>query len=351
MGRLFYDIYDYEGTYVYSGILNKDIGKGVWWGGETMFVKQLMESHKLTLGAEYQVNSKQDQKNYDKTPFTEYLDDRRESERMAVYLQDEFTILKNLMINAGIRHDNYYKFKSTNPRLAVIYNPFEKTTFKLMYGTAFRIPNSYELYYEASNQKANPGLKPESITTYEFAYEQFLSNKLRLTAGIFDYMIKDIIGQHTDTKDGLLVFENHDEVEIKGLETEIEGWWDNGIKGNLSYTYQDAKDTQTYERPVNSPKHLVKFNLTFPLAKEKLFSGIEIQYMSGRKTLAGNQTDDFIITNLTIFGSNLVKNLEISGSTYNIFNKHYSDPAGDEHTQDEIEQDGRTFRLKITYVY
>ncbi|MBI5099239.1 MAG: TonB-dependent receptor [Nitrospirae bacterium] len=351
MGRLFYDIYDYEGTYVYSGILNKDIGKGVWWGGETMFVKPLRNDHKLTIGAEYQVNSKQDQKNYDKVPFTVYLDDKRESERMAVYLQDEFTILKNLMINAGLRHDNYYKFKSTNPRLAVIYNPFEKTTFKLICGTAFRIPNTYELYYEATNQKANPDLAPERINTYELVYEQFLSDNLRMTAGIFNYRIKDLIHQHADTEDGLLVFENHEEVETKGFETEIEGRWDNGMKGNLSYTYQNAKDAQTYEWLVNSPRHLAKFNLTVPLVKEKLFSGIEIQYMSRRKTLAGSRTDDFIITNLTIFGSTLVKNLEISGSAYNIFNKHYSDPAGDEHIQDVIEQDGRTFRLKITYVF
>jgi iron complex outermembrane receptor protein len=351
MGRLFYDIYDYEGTYVYSGVLNKDIGKGVWWGGETMFIKPLLDSHKLTIGAEYQVNSKQDQENYDKAPSTVYLDDKRESERMAVYLQDEFTVLKNLTINAGIRHDNYYKFKSTNPRFAVIYNPVEKTTFKLIYGTAFRIPNSYELYYEATNQKANPDLAPEKITTYEIAYEQFLSSNLRLTAGMFNYRIKDIIRQHTDTKDGFLVFENHDEVETKGFETEIEGIWDNGIKGNLSYTYQNAKDAQTDKWLVNSPKHLTKLNLIVPLVKERLFSGIEIQYMSGRKTLAGDQTDDFIITNLTIFGSNFVKNLEISGSAYNVFNKHYSDPAGDEHIQDVIDQDGRTFRLKISYVF
>lgn len=41
--------------------------------------------------------------------------------------------------------------------------------------------------------------------------------------------------------------------------------------------------------------------------------------------------------------------LELSGSAYNLFDTKYSDPGGDEHKQDSIEQDGRTFRVKLTY--
>ena len=81
------------------------------------------------------------------------------------------TISEDLIFNAGVRYDEYGYFGgTTNPRLALIYNPFEKTTFKLIYGSAFRPPNDFELYYgDGITQKGNPDLKPETITTYEMS--------------------------------------------------------------------------------------------------------------------------------------------------------------------------------------
>jgi iron complex outermembrane receptor protein len=95
----------------------------------------------------------------------------------------------------------------------------------------------------------------------------------------------------------------------------------------------------------------VKFNLIAPLIREKLFAGLEVQYTSKRKTLAGNYVDGFPVTNLTLLSQNLAKGLEISGSVYNLFNKKYADPGAVEHLQDTIQQDGRTFRIKVTYLF
>jgi iron complex outermembrane receptor protein len=53
--------------------------------------------------------------------------------------------------------------------------------------------------------------------------------------------------------------------------------------------------------------------------------------------------------NATLFSREIVKGLELSGSVYNLFNQHYSDPASGDFTQNYIEQDGRAFRLKLTY--
>jgi iron complex outermembrane receptor protein len=43
------------------------------------------------------------------------------------------------------------------------------------------------------------------------------------------------------------------------------------------------------------------------------------------------------------------KRLEIVASVYNLFDADYAYPAFGEHTQDTIEQDGRTFRIGLTY--
>jgi outer membrane receptor for ferrienterochelin and colicins len=350
MGNLFYDIYKYNGNYIYSGRLNNDIVKGEWWGGEVQFSKTLPEKHKFNAGAEYQFNPKQNQRNWNEDPFELVLDDKRNSNQWALYIQDEVQVFKNLIFNAGVRYDNYEQFGGTaNPRLACIFSPFEKTDFKLIYGTAFRAPNVYELYYASFPQKGNPDLDPEKITTYEIVYDQYLSGNIVMTLTGFYNKIKDLIDSTVDPVDNLQVFKNINDVKAKGLELEFEGKWGNGLTGRLSYTFQETEDRDTGKSLVNSPKHLAKLGIIVPVIKEKLFAGLEEHFLSKRKTLTDRHTDSFFITNLTLFSQKLLKGLEASGSIYNMFDKKYSDPGGIEHIQDAIEQDGISFRFKLTY--
>ena len=66
-------------------------------------------------------------------------------------------------------------------------------------------------------------------------------------------------------------------------------------------------------------------------------------------TVQGEDAASYGIVNLTLFTQHLVKNLEFSASVYNLLDRRYGDPASRFHVQDIIEQDGRTFRLKLTY--
>jgi iron complex outermembrane receptor protein len=43
--------------------------------------------------------------------------------------------------------------------------------------------------------------------------------------------------------------------------------------------------------------------------------------------------------------------LELSASVYNLLDRRYSDPTGSELVQRLVEQDGRTFRVKLTYAF
>lgn len=351
--RLYFDSYKYQGDYLYSGVVNKDTSNGNWWGTEARVITRALDKNKIIIGMEYQGNFKQDQQNYDADPFFSYLHDARDSSLWAVYAQDEFSILKNLTLTAGVRHDHYNTFGgTTNPRLALVYSPSEKTIFKALYGTAFRAPNVYELYYETLGiNKANPSLKPEKIKTYELVYEQYIGNYLRGSISGFYYTIQDLITQTIDPTDNALVFTNTDEVEAKGIEFELDGKLPGGLEGRISYSIQNAKDKATGHTLTNSPAQLVKLNLIAPLVREKLFAGIEVQYTSKRKTLAGNYAGGFYVTNLTFFSQNLLKGLEISGSVYNLFDKEYGDPGAEEHVQDILQQDGRSFRIKVTYLF
>jgi len=349
--RLFYDAVYYWGTYVYSGVQNKDYTNGQSVGAEAMYSRSLFDAHKVTVGTEYQFNVKQLQSNYDVSPYQQYLRDNTRSNRWGIYAQDEYSILKNLILNGGVRFDHYGTFGSTtNPRVALIYAPVETTAVKLIYGTAFRAPNNFELYYQVPGQQAaNPDLKPETITTYELVIEQYFGKHLRGTATAFDNSIRSLIAQQVDPDTGVLVFKNTDKVEAKGLEFELEWIGDGGYRAKASYTVQNAKDQTDHSSLVNSPTHLVKVNLTLPIWSDRVFAGIEEQFMSSRRTLTGAKTGGVYITNLTLFSQKIVKKLEFAGSIYNLFNDKYGDPGAEEHLQNIIQQNGREYRVKLTY--
>lgn len=357
-GRVYYDNYSYRGDYMYYGanpgdppVRNKDFSDGEWAGGELMYTGRFLEKHLFTAGTEVRYNFRQGQGTYDESPFLSKLDDRRSSHIYALYLQDEYHLLSNLIFNIGVRYDNYSSFGgTTNPRLALIYKPWEKTILKLLYGDAFRAPNVYEQYYADNGvtAKPNPDLRPEKIRTYELVYEQYLGEHFRSSLSGFYYRIDDLITQQTDT-DGLLIYRNVGNIEARGMEVEIEGKWTDGLQGRASYVLQETKDQETGNELTNSPRHLVKLNLSAPLIRKTVFAGAEIQYTSSRKTLAGGDEGGFVTANLTLFSQNLLQGLEFSASVYNLLDRKYGDPGSGEHLQDIIGQDGRAFRLKFVY--
>jgi len=358
--RAAYDRYIYDGSYLYdrvepggasSQVLNKDKAWGYGWGGEAQLTKSFFDRHKVTAGIEYRSNSRQQQANYDAEPFFQYLDDKRSSAIWAFYLQDEIRLLDSLILSAGLRYDRYQSFGgTTNPRLALIYKPEEGSVLKLLYGQAFRAPGAFEFYYSDGGQttKSNPELEPERIRTFEMVYEQYFLKHYRSSLSGFYYRIEDLISQRTDSGDGLIHFANVDAVDAKGVELELEGTWGSGLKGRLSYTYQRTEDTRTHSTLTNSPNHLGKLNLVLPVLRDRLFIGLEQQYASSRATLAG-KTGAAYLSNATLSGRTPIPGLELSLSVYNLFDTEYRDPGAAEHLQDTIQQDGRSFRVKLDY--
>ncbi len=354
--RIFSDYSEYSADYLYTGTVNKDWSYGMWMGGEVKLSTRLYDIHRVILGAEYDSNQRQDQRNADQFPSTLFLDDERRSRTWASYIQDEITLSPAVMLNAGIRYDYTSSFGETvNPRFAAILNPAAGSTVKLLYGSAFRSPNVYELYYQTAASSpplaSNPNLKPEKIKTYELVYEQYLEPGIRATVDGYYYTIDDLINQTLDTAVNL-VFENIEEVDARGLELELEKRWASGADGRVSYALQRATNARTGEPLLNSPEQLAKLNILLPLRKDRVFAGLEEQYTSRRKTLSGKHVDDFFLTNLTVLGRNVSRTVEVSMSVYNLFNKKYDDPASFNLVPlDTVRQEGRTVRVKFTYAF
>jgi outer membrane receptor for ferrienterochelin and colicins len=356
--RTSYNLYDYRGWWAYDlaepgdppdVAVNKDLWDGRWWVGELTFTNHLPAGHRLTWGTESQYNQRQGQKNWDREV---YLNDKRNSWNWAVFAEDEFPILDKLLLNAGVRFDEYvHRARTTNPRLGLIYNYSDATTLKALYGTAFRAPTDYELYYQDGSvtTKASPDLRPEKMDTAELVLETSLGKATSLVLTGFYYRLSRLIEQAVDPADGLLVFRNGDAVSGEGAEVEVARQWRSGATITGSYSYTESEYEATGQRPANSPRHLAKVRAMIPLIEKKLFAGIETLYRGDVRTLTGRTAGGFTVTNLTLTYDNIVKNLDAGFSVYNLFNKHYGYPGGAEHAQDILRQDGTTIALRLTY--
>ncbi len=358
VARLFYDRYWYDGDYIYDygpptelvNIQDRDIGE--WWGSELQVSRHFFDTHRLTIGGEYRDSLKQEQKAYDL--YDLWLDSNPDIDTWALFIQDEWTLLDNLLLNVGLRHDEYDSSdSSTNPRVALIYSPLADTTLKVLYGSAFRAPNVYELYYHDgySTAKPNTEIDPETIESFELIWEQQLNKNIRGTASLYKNDIKDLIAYALDPDDGLLYFDNRDDAEAYGTELSIEGKWNNGFLANLSYTYQHAESKESGERLVNSPLHMVKVNVMASVIPNILDGGLELQYESERKTMSGDETDDTFLTNFILVSKDWLEGITVSAGVYNLFDVTYDYPGSEEHSQDMLSQDGRTFRLKLNYLF
>jgi iron complex outermembrane receptor protein len=351
--RLFYDYGRYNGTYMFDYppvTANRDLAEGKWWGGQVEAAKRLFDRHAVMIGIEYEDFYSQRQRNYDRNPYASYLNDSRGSYVWAARIQDEFSILDNLVLNAGVRYDYYKTFGSTtNPRAGLIYRPFSGTSLKLLYGQAFRAPNAYELFYHDGGitQKPNPDLRPETIKTYEMIVEQYVKN-YRFSLSGYRYTIDNLITLTQDPADGLRVFRNVGEIDAEGVEFEVEAKWRSGIEGRASYALQQAEDRGSGRSLTNSPKNLGKLNVHVPIYRG-LSTGIELQYTGPRRDLQGGNAGGYTVANVTLLAREIVRNLEISGTVYNLFDKRYGDPVSSEHLQPVIIQDGTAYRLKLTY--
>jgi outer membrane receptor for ferrienterochelin and colicins len=345
---VYYDRSDF-GIHYPGPLLVAERQAGQWVGGEAQVNKRIMGEHTLTLGAEYRNDFDQRRRVFDPASgqaFTNVVTSRR---NYGIFGQGDFTIITNeLRLNAGVRYDQYGHFDpSVSPRAALIYNPVEQATLKFIYGTAFRDPNFLEL--SAPNFQ---GIKPEKITSYEGVYEQEIGHGLRSSISGYYNQLDHLI----DFQSGSFTNYNADTI---GTELALEGKWKNGIQTRLSYTLQHTENRQTHAGLVNSPVHMVKFNASAPLWPDKVFVGLEVQYISSRHTvftdffsgdtLSGGDAPGYAVVNLTLYSRNLVKNLEFSASIYNLLDTTYFDPSSRFHLQNEIQQDGRTFRLKLTY--
>jgi iron complex outermembrane receptor protein len=342
--RAYADRYYYRGDYDYAAPYNL-WSEHAWAcrrGLEVQVNTRVGDRHTLVAGGEFRDHFRADFYAADATGV--YSDFRNSPQDWGLFVQDEFTVTKKLTINFGLRHDQYDVFGgSTNPRLAVILSPTQRTYLKFLYGQAFRAPSIYELYYSGT---ANPLLQPEEMRSAEAVLEHYLGRSSRVTAALFLNRIDSLISLDAL---GSGLFENIGDVQSEGIEMELERDGARGFGMKAGFALQKTKDQDNGLELSNSPEILARAQVFAPVFTQKVKVGAEIAYTGERLTLAGEELGGFVLWNLTLTGRNVVPGLDLSAGVYNLLDKEYASPGSAGHLQDTIPQDGRRFGLRATW--
>ncbi|MGD0732938.1 MAG: TonB-dependent receptor, partial [Terracidiphilus sp.] len=353
--RVFYDAYDSVGSGAfqvpwYAGTVQAyEKGRGDWAGAEANLTREF-GPHRITVGADYEYSLRilqrdvvvgmGDLSRVDDTPWL-----------AAVYGDAEFNFTPNLVIHAGGRFDQYSTFGGAlSPRLALVYMPGKRTAVKYILGTAFRAPSAYEQFYNDPVNILPPPVKlqPERILTNELVLEQNLRSWMSVTVDGYFNKLHNLIDEVPAPNTGLAWFVNEDRVHAVGIETEVAAERTSGLGARISYTASATSDGLTNTHMTNSPVSEVKLNGKSPLSSHA-FASLELLYVSAMTSDSGTRVPSYLLPNLTVNTNPLWGGWVFSSSMYNATNRRWFSPVGPNTPEGQIQQDGRTWRFKVTY--
>jgi len=172
--------------------------------------------HTLTMGLQYQLD----------TGSTEFFGDHK-GYFIGPYLQDEWTIRKNLRVTTGFRYDRYQlidgkKEDLFSPRFGINWQPWQTTSLRGSVGSGFRAATIIERFLELTIMnfkiKANPALKAESSWAYDIGLRQYITQDWNVDISLFRNDYWELIEAHLDLIRGQIQFRNIPRARIEGIE-------------------------------------------------------------------------------------------------------------------------------------
>ncbi|MDP1997351.1 MAG: TonB-dependent receptor [Gallionella sp.] len=224
----------------------------------------------------------------------------------ALFVQDEHKF-GSLALTGGARYDRINLSPITdggvpvngsssvanvfNPRLGARYHLTDSTSFYASAGTAY-LPatNSFKFVQPSTTRVDNPGLKPETSTSYEIGMNNRLGwGALRTSLYHTDY--KDKITFGTDPASGKRQWQNIAVTKVNGVEIAYQGNLGNGWLPYTNFSYTKAE---------NQAKAGAVFTQATRVAPRKLNLGVTYEPNSRwSATLNGRAVSGLYFNNLT----------------------------------------------------
>lgn len=264
----------FNGRYVYAGedagatLINRDEAHAGWLGLEGRAHWRGWLNHELMLGFDARIAPHGVQRNFDEDPYRVLLDSREPVRSAGLFAQDLWQLSERVQLTTGLRVDKVRGADlQWSPRLALVWRPRQQESVKLMAGRAFRAANLTERFYSDGglSQEANPGLRPETVGTFELAWERALGPDLSLSLNAYTTRMRDTVefvplaGQ-----DGIGRYENQSRLRSRGVDLGLEQRRASGWQWRVNLSLNSTRDHE--RRLSNSPRWLAKGHLIAPLA-------------------------------------------------------------------------------------
>ncbi len=314
--------------------------EAAWWGLDQKFVGRWWADHVLLFGFELRNDFRQEFHNRYFSPTggllpNNTLDATTRRQTNSLYLTDEYRIDPRWAVHVGARYDQASDLAGNwSPRLALIHQADPRTTWKVSYSEAFRMPNA--------DERLNPRLAaaPEFVAAKELVWQHDWTPQTRLTATVYDYQRRDLM------QNGLPVGRSR----AHGAEFELQAQWPGGARLRTSAAWQRARDIDGQDL-ANSPDWLGKLNFSFPLPGTSLRSALEGQYVDARRTLTGREFGGYALANLSFSTDRNWAAWSAIVSIRNLFDRQYDavSPFDWAPGRDALRMDGRTYWLQVSY--
>ena len=354
--RAYYDHYRYWGRYDYEYDIdviedNQDLALGDWVGSNVSYSFKPNRIGTLTIGGGLSADLRAFQTNFDVQPeFFEYSSVNVLNRSFGAFLQQEVKFSPRLTAYLDARFDDSKLYKpSASPRVALIYNHSPRTTYKLLYGRAFRNPNAFEAFYEAPTFNIpNPDLGPEKISTLEGTVEHRIAKRVDAVATIYRYWLHGLI-EGLPLEDDTVQFNNGSQINAWGAEFGLRGRPLEWMQLYAGMSTQRLADRGAGLAQINSPARLAKFRLSTPLFSRKFRISTAMRYLASRATTGGGRVDPAYLTDLTISSFGLHPSFDVVLGVRNLFDRDYFDPVGLEQVSDRLPRPGRTAFVKLIW--
>ncbi|TQV71451.1 TonB-dependent receptor [Aliikangiella marina] len=327
---------------------------------------QISSSEQLILGLQYEIRNVETgyrrRETVQNTPLVFAISGEREStdyKNASSFGQYRFrpVAFQNTSITLGARYDDNNVYGSTfNPRLGLVYAE-DSITIKTLMASAYRAPNSFDLFTETTVRIANPNLKPEKSNNFEFSFGYQATDDIFLESILYYNRLTDMIVSNVPIgdidNDGAVETQNQNfgKADLYGVEFRNRFSIGQSAKLFFNLTIQEADSKQSQQqsptetRVPNTAKYKSNLGIDWRLDESSSLY-IAARYVGARSTAATNprvEVNDYFVSDIAWNYSfsdrnNTSFNLKIN----NIFNNRYFDPA-------VRSADGLTFPTQYEY--
>ena len=285
------------------------------------------------------------------------------------YFDFQSRITQNIYATFGSRFDEHsLAGNEDSHRVTLAYLFDDKSTkLKSSYGTGFRFPSLYEMYYiYAANASSFGNQKAENSESFDFGIEKsFLNLDLDIEASYFNIKYHDVLeGWKSGTSSGVAYTTQNSPGTVKSQGLELTSKWKANDLLNFSFNYTytstydgaeaddpDRNENYTNNQMVRVPRNIFNLitNIKIPEYKDlnitlkTKWSDTARDYGNGNRTYQDERLDDYLVNDLSI-KYNLMNTYNLFFDIINIMDEKYE-------TARDYSQMDRSFNFGIRKVY